>query len=257
MKNETKDVQRFDKWSSTYENSWLQKRLFNKVHRTMLTLVESRGGEPGTLVDVGCGTGRLLRAAGERWSSAQLIGVDPAPGMVEVARRLTPGATFYVGAAEALPLPDVSVDYVLSTLSFHHWHDQAAGIREVARILRPGGLFFLADVAAPIWLAWLFRNSRFTSLEQRRTLFAKAGLTVQAQQAVLSRFVVVTIGRCASAQTSNQRKGPAPEQQKDCVGNQSYETESDNPAPVDSMICQVVYEEDAQGHRYGPGGKPG
>ena len=58
----------------------------------------------------------------------QLLGVDPAPGMIEVAKRLTPTARLYLGTGEALPLEEASVDLALSTISFHHWQDQAAGV---------------------------------------------------------------------------------------------------------------------------------
>jgi SAM-dependent methyltransferase len=123
---QSRDVQRFERWSRTYEESWMQRRLFSRVHAAVLDLAAT-ASPPAVVLDVGCGTGRLLRAAAARWPEAQLIGVDPAQGMVDVARELTPGATFHRGLAEALPLADASVDLVTSTLSFHHWRDQAAG----------------------------------------------------------------------------------------------------------------------------------
>jgi ubiquinone/menaquinone biosynthesis C-methylase UbiE len=185
------DIERFSRWSRTYEDSWMQKHFFDRVHEAVLTLA-ANGVEPETILDVGCGTGRLLRAAGTRWPHAALIGVDAAEGMVEVARSLTPGATFYVAIAEALPLPDASVDLALSTTSFHHWSDQTAGIREVARVLRPEGRFFLADIAGPALLSKLLHRSRFQSPAHVRTLFTDAGLRVILQKPVVSRFVLVT-----------------------------------------------------------------
>src|SRR5579883_1550856 len=130
--NKAHDIDRFSRWSRTYERSYLQGLIFDRAHRAA----------PESILDVGCGTGRFLRQAAQRWPGASLIGVDPAEGMIEMARRLTPGATFYVSMAEELPLPGASVDVAVTTLSFHHWSDQAAGVREVARVLRPGGRFF-------------------------------------------------------------------------------------------------------------------
>jgi ubiquinone/menaquinone biosynthesis C-methylase UbiE len=187
------DVERFDRWSGTYEDTWLQRRFFDRVHQRVLDFA-ARGPSPGILLDVGCGTGRLLRAAASRWPNAQFIGVDPALGMVEVARRLNPVATFQVGAAAALPLATASVDLALTTISFHHWHDQAAGVREVARVLRPGGRFLLADFSLPAWLVRLTRQNRVHTPAELRALFAQAGLTVVGQPPLFSCYVLVTVG---------------------------------------------------------------
>jgi len=96
--------------------------------------------------------------------------------------------------AEALPLPDASVDLALSTTSFHHWQDQAAGIREIARVLRPGGFFILVDVSFPEWLVQVFRMKRFHSSAQLRTLFNQADLHAQTQQILVWRRWLATIG---------------------------------------------------------------
>ena len=199
MKNNHRahDVERFDRWGSTYERSWMQQRLFDPVHSAILHRAESRF-KPASLLDIGCGSGRLLRKVHDSWPEAQLSGVDPAQGMLSVARQLTPEARFSMGSAEALPLEDASVDLALSTISFHHWQDQAAGLREVARVLRPGGSFLLADFTLPTWLAWLLPRARFHSAAQMRALFEQAGLDVQAQPAPVSRFVRITIGTRAS-----------------------------------------------------------
>jgi ubiquinone/menaquinone biosynthesis C-methylase UbiE len=193
MKNNHRplDVELFERWGATYERSWMQQRLFEPVHAAVLQQAASRF-KPENVLDIGCGTGRLLRKAHEYWPEAQLCGVDPAQKMLEVARQLTPAAHFHMGAGEALPLPDASVDLALSTISFHHWRDQAAGVREVARVLRAGGAFLLADFSLPTGLAWSFL--RVHSAAQMRALFEQAGLAVQAQPGPVARFVRITIG---------------------------------------------------------------
>jgi ubiquinone/menaquinone biosynthesis C-methylase UbiE len=189
-----RDLQRFNRWSRTYEESYLQRIFFDRVHRSLLTLVAHRS-EPKALLDVGCGTGRLLRAVGVRWPAAALYGVDPAEGMIRVARRSTPEATFQVGYAESIPLPDASVDVVLSTISFHHWRDHAAGVREVARVLQPGGYFFLTDMYYPAWFAPLIRHPRTLNIARVCAVFNEAGLQVIMQRSVLTRYILATVGQ--------------------------------------------------------------
>ena len=193
-KHREKDVERFEQWASTYENSWLQRAFFERVYQATLALAAGTVHQPVSVLDVGCGTGKLLRRANTYWPEAQLIGVDPADGMIEMAKRLTPNATFFTGMAEALPLEDASVDLALSTSSFHHWQDQAAGIREIARVLRPGGYFILVDASFPDWLVRVFRLKRFHSPAQLRTLFIQAGLHVQMQQTLAWRRWLATVG---------------------------------------------------------------
>ncbi len=189
-----RDVTHFDQWSATYEQSRLQRLLFDRAHTAALDAIAATGAIPTSILDVGCGTGRLLRDALTRWPAVQLYGVDPAEGMVRVARQLTPTATLAVGSAEALPLPDASVELVVSTASFHHWRDQTAGLAEIARTLRPGGRFVLVDVSAPRWVARLFGNRRARDRATLRRLFATAGLRVVSQRNVLGRFFILTVG---------------------------------------------------------------
>ena len=189
------DVKRFDRWAATYDESILQRLYFGPVHSKMLDLLAREGPEdaPSCIIDVGCGTGRLLRAASARWPKAQLLGVDPAERMVAEATRLNPNAVFRLALAEALPIPDQTADIVLSSLSFHHWVDQNKGLQEIVRVLRPGGFFCLADHNL-ILLAKLF-GERVKSGEQIRTLMTGAGLAVRQQQRLGMRFVLVTLAQ--------------------------------------------------------------
>ena len=191
--NNQKDIGHFDRWSRTYDASWIQ-RYIVRVHQDMLDIVSGMVSAPQSILDVGCGTGQLLMKARTRWPSARLEGVDPAPGMVEIARRQAGGATFSLGNAESLPMADSSVDVAFSSLSFHHWADQAKGLREMSRVLRPGGCVCIADVTAPDWLASIVRRVRVRGSSGMARLFTEAGLTVTLQRHSATRFVLLTFG---------------------------------------------------------------
>ncbi|MBE2223937.1 MAG: class I SAM-dependent methyltransferase, partial [Anaerolineae bacterium] len=99
------------------------------------------------VVDVGCGTGSALRHAAEQVTTGLLVGIDPVPRMVEIAREQTTNhaaadrIVYYEGSAENLPVDDNFADFVFAFDSFDHWQDQLQGLREVKRILKSTGLF--------------------------------------------------------------------------------------------------------------------
>src|SRR5215472_17333381 len=93
------------------------------------------------VADIGCGPGTAARHAARL--GASVVGIDPAPVMLRLARLLTRRSTHAVryveGTAEALPLPDSSVSIAWSIASVHHWGDLDAGLQEARRVLKPGG----------------------------------------------------------------------------------------------------------------------
>jgi ubiquinone/menaquinone biosynthesis C-methylase UbiE len=177
----------FNRWAPTYDRSILQRVMFMPVHKGVLDAFgAASAGAPHDVLDVGCGTGLLLEAAARRWGEARLTGVDVSAAMIAEAQRKHDGNTrfsFKVGDASVLPLEPASFDVALSTMSFHHWRDQAAGICEIARVLRAGGLFVLADVDVPLLglLRPLLRWTAHASIQEPRPierLLKQADLTV-------------------------------------------------------------------------------
>jgi ubiquinone/menaquinone biosynthesis C-methylase UbiE len=140
---------RFDRRASSYEDSTLQQYLYAPVHQTALQLALRLLPDPRRVLDVGCGTGRLLRQARPCHPTAELVGVDLAGQMVATARAVTPtrlAVRYLQGRAECLPFPDQLFDLIFTTLSLRHWTDLATGIAEIGRVLTPGGVVVLADV---------------------------------------------------------------------------------------------------------------
>lgn len=102
--------------------------------------------QPGQRVlDVGCGTGILAREIAQRTGSAgRVVGIDPGPGMIAVARQLAPAVDWREGVAESLPFPDRSFDAVVSQFSLMLFADRRRALREMFRVLAPGGRLAVA-----------------------------------------------------------------------------------------------------------------
>lgn len=101
------------------------------------------------IADVGAGTGKLTRVLAEA-PDAEVVAIDPDPEMLVTLRRAVPGVPTFVGSAERLPLPDVSVDAVVLGQAWH-WVDPAAGSAEIGRVVRSGGV---------LGLIWNIRDDR-------------------------------------------------------------------------------------------------
>lgn len=107
---------------------------------------EAAGVGPGdTVLDVACGTGvaarEALRRVGDRGS---VVGFDRNPGMLAVARRKRPEASWQEGMAERLPFADGSFDAVLCQFGLMFFEDRKAALAEMWRVLRPGGRLVVA-----------------------------------------------------------------------------------------------------------------
>jgi SAM-dependent methyltransferase len=98
---------------------------------------------PGTVVDLACGDGYLLRLLADRAQPGlSLVGVDLSAGELDAARRrLGTAAVLHQARAQALPLADAGADTVLCHMALMLMDDAPGVLGEVRRILKPGGVF--------------------------------------------------------------------------------------------------------------------
>jgi ubiquinone/menaquinone biosynthesis C-methylase UbiE len=88
------------------------------------------------VLDLAAGTGKLTRQLVPL--GARIVAVEPVDAMRAELERAVPGVEALAGTAEAIPLPDASVDAVTCAQAFH-WFRADDAAREIARVLRPGG----------------------------------------------------------------------------------------------------------------------
>lgn len=107
--------------------------------KRVLTSLELAGDE--SVVDAGCGTGRLTTLLANRLPKGSIVALDRSDNMAQVAAKTLapiPGATVAVADISAMPFPSV-FDVVFSTATFHWILDHDRLFAEVYRVLKPGG----------------------------------------------------------------------------------------------------------------------
>jgi SAM-dependent methyltransferase len=112
-------------------------------------LVSARAGVGAgqRVLDVACGTGVLAREAHRRTDgSGGVTGLDPHPGMLAVAGRITPEVEWREGVAEDLPFEDDTFDHVVSQFGLMFFPDRRRALREALRVAKPG-----ARVTFAVW----------------------------------------------------------------------------------------------------------
>jgi len=131
------------------------RQLFAPVSEALIHDAEIAPGH--SVLDVATGSGEpALRIAELVGSNGEVIGIDPAAGMIEASRRAADrralnNARFEVAGADSLPFPDDRFDAVVSRFGVMFFPAPVAGVREMLRVLKPGKKLALA--------VWHFREN--------------------------------------------------------------------------------------------------
>jgi SAM-dependent methyltransferase len=149
------DYYRVSRWPIfTYERYIVLKALFKTKPQ-------------GQLVDIGCGPGYLAAKIYQKFPDVKIAGLDINELTLKNAKRtwssyLYPGLEFLTGDAQQLPFPDSSLDFIISSLSLHHWPDAQAVFQEIFRTLKPGGKVLIFDLRrdSPSYFYWALKTGQ-------------------------------------------------------------------------------------------------
>jgi len=187
----------FNSWASSYD--WIFPSVFYRaIHQRLLEYVDL--SEQVNVLDLGCGTGRLLERLATKFPYLRGTGLDLSPNMLRIARlsnRHHPRLIYVEGNAESLPFGEAQFDTVFNTISFLHYLEPQKVLSEVARVLVPGGRFYLVDFTskketAPEKTPISPLGVRFYSPKQREILGSSSGLVCESHHYLLGP-VLLTI----------------------------------------------------------------
>ncbi|MDF5718526.1 MAG: class I SAM-dependent methyltransferase [Rhizonema sp. NSF051] len=121
-------------------------------YRQALSDLDLKAGDK--ILDVGCGTGESTRYLINRYPGINIEGMDLSSGMLNEARRLSPALTCFEGDVCAIPCPNSTYDFVLTTFTFRNFPERNLALAEMLRVLRPGGRLLILDhfyPQKPLW----------------------------------------------------------------------------------------------------------
>ncbi len=182
-KQEQEVTEEFDRWAQAGRGEEMEQ------HHWPITrpALEQTRFQPGDhVLDIGCGTGWLVRAISARVPDGRVAGIDVSSQMIEGARRLSasvPNAEFRTGSISKLPWPDGSFTKVVSVESAYYWPDPASGVREAWRVLASGGWMWILinyyrdNIYCHRWGSLLPVTTHLLAADEWAELFRQSGLT--------------------------------------------------------------------------------
>jgi SAM-dependent methyltransferase len=179
----------FNRWAEAGRGDAMEEQHLPIVE-PMLALIEFNPHDK--VLDVGCGTGWLVRRTALLVSAGLAAGMDVSDAMLRRAEALSaglPNVVFARGGVDAIPWASGFFTKVLSVESAYYWPDPAKGLREIFRVLSPGGAAWILInyyrdnphchqwgelLKVPTHLFWaeewgeLFRQAGFRDVSHRR-----------------------------------------------------------------------------------------
>lgn len=154
------------------QHALLQKKMADRIFEKVQNL------SPKRIIDLGCGTGYLARRLAKRFSEAEVLGIDLASGMIEVAKKeKLENLEFMVKDAEDLSFLEKPYDLAVSNASLQ-WMNLKLLFSSLKKILREGGSFCFSTFG-PQTLQELrelgFRINKFFSAEEISALLQHLG----------------------------------------------------------------------------------
>lgn len=192
----------FDRQAATYDVDRNGSHA-RKAYKPILTEILAQNYS--SLLDVGAGTGEMLRMLINARPEARYAGIDLAENMLKAAgEKLGRSADLLQGDAEKLPLPGHSFDIIICNDSFHHYPNPATALAEFKRVLNPGGMLLISDYRMAFPLRQLMNLFIRYSQDGDVHIYSKGELRRLTQDAGFTHWIYNDIGNNAFIMTARK-----------------------------------------------------
>lgn len=137
---------KFDKMAASYDDKF-EGKLSKRFYNLLLNRIEIHQG--AAVLDVGCGTGTVLKKLEER-AGISGYGIDIEENMIAVAKSKCPDMSISVSSCTQMPFESCTFDIVTTCMAYHHFDDKKGFAKEASRILKLNGYLYITDPRFPL-----------------------------------------------------------------------------------------------------------
>ena len=137
---------KFDKRASLYDDG-IEGKLSQKFYKLLLNQVKLY--QSATVLDVGCGTGTILKNL-KKAADINGYGIDAEENMITEAKKKCPQMNILVSNCAKTPFENEKFDIITACMAYHHFADKKGFAKEAARIIKLGGELYITDPRFPL-----------------------------------------------------------------------------------------------------------
>lgn len=194
----------WEKLAHKYNNLWVQKYSLGptrrEVKKIVLPLLEKNNELK--ILDIGCGTGQLIKEISDQYNEVDYLGIDVAENMIEVAKKNNKGKNieFKNSAIESFESNE-KYDIIICTHAFPYFPNKQEMIKKMAGLCNKKGQVIivnsstnsLKDLIINFFLKATTSKAKYLSIDEMKKLFKGAKLKVKQIEVIRERFYMPTI----------------------------------------------------------------
>lgn len=202
--NKSMKYEVWEKLAHKYNRLWVQKYSLRPTRREVLRIVLPllEKNKNARILEIGCGTGQLIREISRKYGNVRYLGIDVAENMIKIARtsNTAPNLKFTVCPIERFDSGD-RFDIIICTHAFPYFPDKTGALRKIAGLCAENASIVmvqsstndLKDLIINFFLKATTSKAKYPSIKEMRRLFAGAGLKVKRIGVIRERRYMPTI----------------------------------------------------------------